>query len=572
MSSLTSPSFVDDGSSFRNRVPHHLYSTHLTNQLNSFESDTLTAYTGSFIDDGADMLPPPRAAPGFGRVDPRFYGQRKRRDEEKREVWNDDIQKAVVGDIRRSLNQIRSIGVIEVKRSPGRGKREKKDTVTISLPPRWGTFVIKADHGRIIVIDEDGEFDSGPLQQQELKKWVEAPTAIELPSLPSVSPSEKKIHKDKENYRYQLEPSKSLTTISESEHKHIHQPSISGHSMSPTGFSMTGGASEWPSGTVSSIGSPIKSKRSSRHSFVSSPGKDKSRSPLRSPPGGWPSPPLLGKKGNSIVSTSTVQSWGEEKSCCSHKNTKSSRHDVDNTSNKTYSTYKPAAVEDAPDTSSENNSMLQAKACNYSQKNSASSWGGSNRVNEHSCIDSRQGSRKTLPHSGKPRANVNTHGASVQNWVSDHVKTVSEASTQSRSIRDRSQTIFRVPSEISWDGYEIPKTMSEVSIAGTGSERSWSHSQTSSRHSQDRRSKGSSRQGHKSSTRGSSTGWQDSEHSWRGSQKAIVGERVDTKHGPRWDNGKEYDVDSKTYLNEDGVRVRMGSRSWSRRESVSGWE
>jgi hypothetical protein len=494
------------------------------NQPNSFESDTSTAYTGSFIDDGADMLPPPRAAPGFGRVDPRFYQQRKRRDEENRRVWNDDIQKAVAGDIRRSLDQMRSIGVMEVKRPHGRGKREK-DTVTVPLPPWWGTFVIKADHGRIIVIDEDGEFDSGPLQQQELKKWVKAPTTIELPSLHSVLPSEKKGRKDNENYRHQLDPSKAITIISESEHENIHQPSISGHPMSPTGFSMTGGASGWLSGTVSTIGSPIKSKRSSRHSFISSPGKDKSRSPSRSPPESWPSPPLLLKKADSTVSTSPVQSWVEEESCCSHKITKSSRNDVDNTSNKTYSIYKPAAVEDAPDTSSENNSMLQAKACNYSQKDSASSWGGSNRVDEHSCIDSRQGSRKILPHSGKPRANVNAHGASVQNWVSDHVKTVSEASTQSRSIRDRSQTIFRAPSEISWDGYEIPKTMSEVSIAGTGSERSWSHSQTSSRHSQDRRSKGSSFQGHKSSTRGSRTGWQDSEHSWRGNQKAIVGEK-----------------------------------------------
>jgi hypothetical protein len=413
MSSITSPSFVDDGSSFRKRVPHLLYSAHLTNQLNSVESDTATAYTGSFIDDGADMLPPPRAAPGFGRVDPRFYRQRKRRDEEERRVWNDDIQKAVAGDIRRSLDQMRSIGVMEVKRPHGRGKPEKKDTVTIPLPPRWGTFVIKADHGRIIVIDEDGEFDSGPLQQQELKKWVKAPTTIELPSLPSVSPSEKKGRKDKENYRHQLEPSKALTTISESEHKDIHQPSISGHPMSPTGFSMTGGASGWPSGTVSSIDSIIKAKCSSRHSFISSPGKDKSRSPLRSPPGSWLFSPILLKKGDSTVSTCPVQSWVEEKSYCSHKNTKASRHDVDNTSNKTYSTYKPAAVEDAPDTSSENNSVQQAKARNYSQKDSASSWGGSNRVYEHSCVNSRQGSHKTLPHSGKPWANVNTHGASV---------------------------------------------------------------------------------------------------------------------------------------------------------------
>jgi hypothetical protein len=515
------------------------------------------------------MLLPSEQIPGFGPINSKFYRQRKRRDDDGRGPWNEDIQKAVAGDITHSLERMRGIGGIEVKKAHERGgerreKEKKKDTVTIPVPPRWGTFVIKSDDGRVIVVDEDGEFDSGPRpgNEQGGSKWVKAPTTISLPpsltSYASLEEDEDNGHKSKKKHKKQPEPLKSLTPIIESEYEEDgYQPSVSEDLMSPTDFFMTGGVSGWPSRDASPVRSHIKSTRSSMHSTSKSPMKKKSKSPVRSLPGSWPSPQQSPTKSIiSVSSTSTsagevVQSWGKEgsrHSDGSRRSHRSSRHDADNVSVRTHSTYKPPAVEDAPDTSSEDASLLKAGAWGGGHKYSAGGWVGSKANIKHRSSSSKNGSEKSLKdtnqHTWNPAQPTSDHDHApsiVQNWVGDRIKTVSETSThKSRSRHHRSHSHSHshshTPSETSWDGYEKPKTMSEVSVVGTGSERSSTDSQTSSRHS--RKSRTSGRRSHRDIRLGSEVNWGGSERSWGESQKAKCdgwgGDRTDSESGRGW--------------------------------------
>jgi hypothetical protein len=542
MSSITPTSFVDDGSSFEKRI---LHPSHNPKWLSTSASDTTSAYTGSYIDDGADLLLPSRRAPGFGPINPKFYKQRKRKENENG-LWNDDIQKAVAGDIARSLEKMRGIGGVEVKRPTGdridEREKKRKDTVTILLPRRWGTFVIKANDGRVIVVDEDGEFDSGPQLQQQSAKWVKALTTI---SIPPSSP-----RKDKKTGNRHLEPMKSLIPIPESEYEDGYIPFEGEDTTSPTGFFMTGGANGWPSRSASSI----KSRRSSRYSLLLKP-----QSPVRSPPGSWPSPPQ-----SPVTDTSSAESWGKGRSHLSEKSHRSSRSGDDDVSTKSYSTYKPATVEDGSDMS-EKASLVKEGGWRGSQKSKRDDWSSSHKGSEDRWGGSKKSSRQSWgsnKHSSigadiwpeQPPANTHPAPSVIQNWIGDRVKTISEASMhksqshghKSRSHSRTSSTYHAPSSEATWDGYEKPKSMSEVSIAGSGSARSCKQTDD-----------------------------------WKGSQEANVdgrgGERTDSQSGSgagksRYSKG--YDEDDLTYSNDDwsGVKVRVRSRKGSVNVRGRGWD
>ena len=122
MSDITPPSYIDDGQSFSRRLP----STSLANVshwLNSTRSDAASTYTGSYIDDGADLLLP--TTPGFGKIDARFYKHKKHRNGEGEGAWNHDIAQAISGDIAHSLAKLRGLAGLEVKH-PERGEGEEK--------------------------------------------------------------------------------------------------------------------------------------------------------------------------------------------------------------------------------------------------------------------------------------------------------------------------------------------------------------------------------------------------------------------------------------------------------------
>jgi hypothetical protein len=614
MSSITPPSFVDDGNSFQKRIPHRPHPSHIASWIDSTGSDTST-YTGSFVDDGADLLRPQHHAPGFGPIDPRFYKQRKRKDA-KEGVWNDDIQRAVVGDMQRSLAKMREIANVEMKRPGGEEKRGNKDTVTVPVPPRWGTFVIKGDGGRVVVVGEDGEFDSGVrgVDEREQGRWVKGQSIITSLALPSAKTGTSKEHsrdigkrssrRTKTNDAQTLSPSKALTPVPESEYEDGDQPSAGEDLASPTAFFMTGGASGWPSRAPTSVASPAQAERSSKHPSTASPVKP--ASPTNSPPGAWPSPVHSPTRYSSAferssTKKSSVKSWGEGHSHGSEISQNSRKRDSENVSLRSHSMYKPPIVEDAAYTSS--SEILKASGdlgWGGSQTTRASHRVGSNKGSDHSYSKkseqpwggSHKSSRRNAqdgPWPTPPNPTIPfTTPASLQNWIGERVKTVSSSSDTS-TRRSRSHgSHSRAPtkqywhaddqaSEATWDGYERPKTLSEVSVVGTGSERSWSGSRAASHRS--RRSHGSHRSSKHSHQQ---EPWVGSEQSWAQSQKANVdgwgGEETEGEVGWSGSQGGEggrlsqgYDEHNETYQDGDwsGAKVRVGKR----RERVGGlWD
>ncbi|KAF1941036.1 hypothetical protein EJ02DRAFT_455475 [Clathrospora elynae] len=667
------------------------------------------------------MLLPPGSAPGFGTIDPRFYKQKKRKEDKEgdKRVWNEDVQKAISGDIQRHLAKIRGLGGVEVKIGDhGEGmngaKREDgkmKDTVTIPLPPIWGTFVIKAEDGRVIIVDKDGEYDSGPQKSPSERQalWVKAASTIEPPtpssqtefSIPPPPPKHRtsshsskertkdhdpskgkykekgrkqRSHKHKRSHHSHLTlPLKPLTPIQESEYEDGYLPSGGEGVLSPTNFIMTGAASGWPSRTATSVASPVVgvsggyeyvvpessvrsvsegygyviSESSARsvsggYEYVvpDSPLKSKTISPVRSPPGAWPSPPLSPSKSTTV----SEQPWntgkykdawkgdGSNRSRInekSHRTSKSeklrgSRKDSDAASVKSHSTYRAPTVEDASNTSSEEKepyaatgwggSVKSSIAKGWGEKGSDKSWSGSKKTNS-------DGSAKPIyPHSS---------GSGSENW-SDRTKAADNPSwtgiqPYSSHSRHQSPGVTSPVSQSTWDGYERVKTVSNVSVAGTGSERSALASQVSSQPSTHRshRSHASHRSNRHGDRSGGQTGWAGSQANhrsrsspkvedhtgWAGSQASWSSDkaRVDDNgweasgQGPteyvRWEGSKHgsergwraskagsdggggaskyangFDESNETYLNENwgGVPVRVGSSP--RKTGVVGWE
>ncbi|KAF1928358.1 uncharacterized protein M421DRAFT_5409 [Didymella exigua CBS 183.55] len=192
--SSTAPSYIDDGRSFARRIPPADSSTNLSRWLKTTPlfPETASAYTGSYIDDGLDLLP--GSTPGFGRVDAKFYEAPKRRGKGSG-AWNDDIARAVGGDIHRSLARMKGVAGVQVKRSETsvRGEkehRERRGVVSVPAPLKWGTFVIKGDDGRVVVIDDRGEYDSGAVKEtvekpEESRRWIKAARS---PSPPAFVP------------------------------------------------------------------------------------------------------------------------------------------------------------------------------------------------------------------------------------------------------------------------------------------------------------------------------------------------------------------------------------------------
>ena len=174
--SSTSPSYIDDGRSFTRRIPSSL--TNVTHRLRTthLSPDTSSTYTGSYIDDGLDLLPTYTAdnAAGFGPIDARFYRHKRHRNKHNG-AWNDDVARAVSGDIHASLAKLERIAGVEVKHASFNSKErkrrdeKKRGVVSIPAPLKWGTFVIKYGDGRVVVVDELGEYDSGAVRKTKGK-------------------------------------------------------------------------------------------------------------------------------------------------------------------------------------------------------------------------------------------------------------------------------------------------------------------------------------------------------------------------------------------------------------------
>jgi hypothetical protein len=671
MSSITPQSFVDDGSSFAKRVPHGLDQRWIAKWI-SGDGSEVSGYTGSYIDDGADMLLPQRPAPGFGKLDTKFYKQRKRK-EEKDALWNDDVQKAISGDIQRNLAKLQGLGGVEIKK-PTRehpvgqrgGKEEsqekKKDTVTIPMPPQWGTFVIKGDDGRVIIVGKDGEFDSGPQKapSERLERWVKAastvpshtptsPTAVSVPRSPPKheahsitqkqrikekekdSKHQRRKHKHKKSHHSHLTiPPKALTPIPESEYEDGYLPSGGEQIWSPTGFMMTGGASGRPSKAATSVASPASSvgggyeymlpastvKTISQgyryvipdsdgyeYAIPGSPIKSKPSSPVRSPPGGWPSPPVSPVKSKNKSKTSSEQSWSgskyedawkvaspahsnkSERSHRSHKSEKlhrSGKHEFDTHSVKSHSTYRAPTVEDAPNTSSEEKDYIKtgwggsvdagsAKSCESSKK-------GSHRGPSGSKHGSASGRHSPAKPASKQSWNSRLKAADNPSWPGIEPSSFEQHPTS--LVQQHFGSPARPASEATWDGFEKPKSSSDVSVFGTGSERS----ELGSRVSRSSRvpSHGNHRS-YRSSRHEQPVGWEGaggSQTSYRrqrgGRYEQATGWEVTGSHRSRESHQSHQSANSedRTGWEDGGSRVSHESRNqtdWAGGSSQASW-
>ena len=317
--SIMSPSFVDDGLSFSRRMPRSgsrwdidkwLEGTSVAPSANS-TTDT-SGYTGSFLDDGADMLAVDQMimVPGFGRIDKRFYRKGKRGKDG--EVWTEDMARAVGGDIRRSLREIGGLGDVKVvegvekvgRKSEGKergtGEVDEDGGVWVKAPLDFGAFVIEDDDKRIIIVERDGEYDSGRPEEvvddlgkskgdkeeekrrkrEEKRKKEGASAKWNEESSARRKRSEHKKSRCRRSSTITTKPLKPIPEADTTEHDSIVPPKI----LSFTNFFVTGGVSGWPS----PVPSPPKPPAS----------------PTRSPPGAWPSPV------SSPVKQSSGVRWG----------------------------------------------------------------------------------------------------------------------------------------------------------------------------------------------------------------------------------------------------------------------
>jgi hypothetical protein len=163
-------------------------------QTNDAASTALTANAMSFFDDGADLVKHKTAAPGFGEHNSKYYKHRNKSKREPKVPFNEDVRRAVSGQIKGTLEGMRGLAgvgqrVVEVrqedivkgkeekgekevrhdKKSKVKQSEQKKDTgpppgaCRIYIPPPPPNFIIHGEAGRLIVVDSSKEpIDSRP--------------------------------------------------------------------------------------------------------------------------------------------------------------------------------------------------------------------------------------------------------------------------------------------------------------------------------------------------------------------------------------------------------------------------
>jgi hypothetical protein len=613
--SAPSPSYIDDGRSFTRRIPptslanvsRWLHTTHSS-------PNTASTYTGSYIDDGLDLLPTNahNNTAGFGPIDARFYKSRKRRGKDGG-VWNDDIARAVSGDIRASLAKMNGIAGVEVKRpsaDPEEEKRrseKKRGVMSVRAPLKWGTFVIKGDDGRVVVVDEWGEYDSGAVGQMEerrdeRRRWVE----VERSASPSVidalsdvqSPTERarEGNGNKEKRSKTCSGSKVRTSRTSREKRKPRALSpapetlysddpVKESAVSPTDFFMTGGLSGWPSPSkLSRASSPEPPSRTVPHAITwdtsTSPYTYDSRSKPASKsnsgshsahalPHGWPSRPASPARSACSSTFTYLKPSSRKRSSRRSSHTRSeqsSRHEYG--SQEVLSNYQPPdIVEVTYDETPPGEVSYSQAGWNDDKALSVQSWSAADDEAKDKGSDLGWGS--STKGSGWAEDGVRSKPASVHDW--------SHGSRRSRDLNDE------------WDGFERPKTTSEVSVAG-GSERSWPPSQHSIQTVQTHRTQRSHTS--RRSSRHSPTDWPashaasqagsavQSEQNWPASAHSSEHSKhskhswTKSKHGSdkstptKYQNG--FDEDNATYLNETwgGIPVRVALPH----RSVAGWD
>lgn len=489
-------------------------------------------------------------------------------------MWNEDIARAVGGDARRHLERVRMLadGAVRwrgerIGDGRGKGKRREngqggKSRVLVPMPVKWGMFVIRGEDGRVVVVGREGEFDSGPVGGGQVDRGMRGQKNKEKERGRKETDNKRNGKKMEGKRGHTGRKREVLTPIRESSDEYDYTGSRSDDEGSLTGFFMTGGASGWPSRTATPESS--SSSDTIRHDTSDHTSPARTKTSLRSPPGGWPSPPL-----------SPVHAWGggnddtqgfEDRSISSSSSKKSKqtgkwdKKDEDVVSIKTYSTYRQPTVEDASTTSDSVRGYKQ-RSGRKSKKGEGNGWTDSIDAASQQSWGAGKHGKKGLEHCTHERGGwTGREAPSEHSWNGD---------------------ISRATNENSWDGFERVKTVSEVSVAGSGSTRS-SLVSRASRPSEVSKHDG---RGHEGSYNAGWGGSQASRQSWS-SEKARVdddewgGSRRSSEKSRRSSNAgsgcqrEEYadrfDDDNEVYLDEfwGGTPVRVESRQ----TSVVGWD
>jgi hypothetical protein len=263
MSDITPYSHHDDFHSLSSRLPRSPSSSIVT-------TTTASTYTGSYFDDGLDLVPPIQ---GIGATNTSFYMPPTQ--PRAQSAWNATIAQAVSGDIRCSLARIQGAGKLAVvcsdkEKENGRGW----DVVRVPAPRQWGTFVIKGEDGVVVVVGPDGEFEAvgqgGPFEERQ--GWVRGKDTRRRRQGSGASGRKreepqktgpvggwrdegKREHGKCDDSQHGRQTArKLLTPIMESEKDEIG---------SPTRFFMSGGAGSLPSPSAASVATPSSRTASS---------------------------------------------------------------------------------------------------------------------------------------------------------------------------------------------------------------------------------------------------------------------------------------------------------------------
>ncbi|KAF1954146.1 hypothetical protein CC80DRAFT_595284 [Byssothecium circinans] len=318
-SSTTLPSFYDDGRDIQDRMPATPppapeQSSNLQHWLNGESQASVTTasvpsasvYTGSYIDDGADLFLPYKNAPVIGQIDQRFYQKGHRIDPVDEVEWSKEVQKAVCGDIGRSLDEMMKRSNLRVvdteedeKGSIHLEEKEEEDpyAVKITVPRMFGTFIISGEDGRVIVVDEDGEFDSGLPQERidwdkvEKERFAENEEDQKRAKEKTHRKGRKRYKAHKKHHRAPSLPSLPLSTVLEAIDSED-ETSVA----TPTKLFFPDKTKGWPS-PQRSPAEPTPVPASNTFS----------------PPGAWPSPLLSPIKPSLASSTKIDNSWSQNK-------------------------------------------------------------------------------------------------------------------------------------------------------------------------------------------------------------------------------------------------------------------
>ena len=359
---------------------------------------------------------------------------------------------------------------------------------------------------------------------------------------------------------------------------------------SPTNFIMTGGLSGWPSRAASSrLPSPIVPHAIIWDTLSPPRGsntytRSKTSSPVCSPLGGWPSTPLLhSRDGSEFIGLKRHKSSKLRSRYFSRQ--KNEEEEYDEIYTKTHLNYQPPDLVEVvydktppgevsySQTGWDVEKAVSMQEWDKNDNDNIKGWGGSHK----------DGSITSFNH-------ISTisdlgWGNSAKSPVWDG-SAIASKSHSSQAWDNDAQSHNDVNDD--WDGFERLKTMSEVSVAGSGSERSWAGSQRSHR---SHRSVCTDRTqtSHRSNRHGQ-TDWEASQsgkeaHSndgWRGSntQRASSWSKGKSKHGSKKSSPEsitsairyqnDFDEPNETYVNETwgGVPVRVAARQ----TSVAKWD